>query len=531
MTHKTVTIGGRNIELLSALGQGTYGSVYLINVDGAMKAIKIITNVGKEGIKSLRELDIMGRLVHPNLVRTEGIIVGIEENKPAALSSPLPFGIPVPPPLVIPEPPDSTVTVGIIMPLATTDLQRLLKNTSFNTNQRLKILFDILSGVKYLHDTNHLHMDLKPMNVLIFGEGNNLMARLTDFGISLIMDDTMTKYYPLELVTVTHRAPEIISGDRVYTRASDIWSLGIIFLEVLSGGKTIFPDFTKTKVRTTIKKLFSHSNIDQTLNSYLSGHPNHIKDPAIKLIKSMLNTNSARRPTVDQIMASPLFHGIKKDIGHGMAIYKRPYPPRKCDVIYYYGYDFMVRLATKLAIKLETFFLAADIFQRALAYGHHLTGDFKKDWANVALTAATSLYMAIKMIEPYSPDPVAITKLSSNVFTSGDIIKVEASLTQLFEGMLYPRNLFTDSAGKNRLVYAFDKLLRNCHLYYRIDLDRWVQDETNKQEMPYNKNILLSQFIGNTEYYKLIQTQKRNQYIPDMYNNDVTAAAAKKLQK
>ena len=82
MTQRNVTIGGHKIELLSALGQGTYGSVYLTNVNNVKKAIKIITNPGKEGIKSLREIDIMSRFNHPNLVHAEGIIVGIERIGP-----------------------------------------------------------------------------------------------------------------------------------------------------------------------------------------------------------------------------------------------------------------------------------------------------------------------------------------------------------------------------------------------------------------------------------------------------------------
>ena len=43
-----ITIGGRNIKLLSALGKGTYGYVYLVNIDGTPKALKIITNSGEK---------------------------------------------------------------------------------------------------------------------------------------------------------------------------------------------------------------------------------------------------------------------------------------------------------------------------------------------------------------------------------------------------------------------------------------------------------------------------------------------------
>jgi hypothetical protein len=494
MNRKTVTIGDSNLELLSALGQGTYGSVYLIHTNNGMKAVKIITNVKDEGIKSLREIDIMSRLVHPNLVRAEGIIVGV----------------------------DTIVTLGIIMPLAKTDLQRLMRLPIFTTTQRLKILFDAANGVKYLHDTGHLHLDLKPMNILIFGEGDNLMGKLTDFGLSLILQNN-SKYYPLELVTITHRAPELMKGERNYTKAVDIWSLGIIFLEVLSGGKQIFSDFTKSKIRAETRKFLNPVSITPFLNRYLSGLPGSIKTSAVELISRMLNINPSLRPSIDEVINSDLFqnHLPKKDIGHGMAIYKRPYPPRKCDPIYYYGFDFMVRTAMKLSIQLETFFLAADIYQRSLAYSRELTGNFQVDWPNVALLAMTSLYMAIKMLEPYHGDIKKLSEYANNVFNPEDIIRVEAFLTQLFEGLIYQRSLFTDSEGKNRLIYAFDKLLRNCHAYHRINLDLWVEDGRMKPEMPYNKYILFSNFIPETEYHKKIFTESRRQYIPEMYQEDL----------
>ncbi len=528
MTQRKVTIGGRNIELISALGQGTYGSVYLIDMGGVKKAIKIITNPGKDGIKSLPEIDIMSRIVHPNIVRAEGIVVGIDRAGPAASVTPPKIpGLPDLPPIFPPSPPKETVTLGIIMPLAQTDLQRHMRLTTFTISQRLKILYDITKALDYLHENGVLHMDLKPMNVLIFGEGDNMFGKLTDFGISLLVGKSDFKYYPVELVTITHRAPEIIQGDRMYSRSGDIWALGTIFLEVLSGGKSLFNDFSKSHVKAAVNKFLKPNSIDYTLNSNLSQLPPDIKKDAIELIKRMLSFDPKLRPNTNEILASPLFKSIPKTISNGLRMYRRPYPPRKCDIIYYYGYDFMARLAMKLAITTETFFLASDIYQRALAYANLLTGDFARDWPNVALMSVTSLYMAIKMIEPYNPDPVALTKLASNAFDFTDIIRVEASLVQMFDGVIYPRNLFTDSEGENRLIYAFDNLLRNCHLYHRIDLDIWVKDGITKLEMPYNKYIPFADFIRKTEYYNLVKSQDQNKYVPDFYKKDLEITKSK----
>jgi serine/threonine protein kinase len=522
MIQRKITIGDHDIEILAGLGQGTYGSVYLIDMGGVKKAIKVITNPGKDGIKSLREIDIMSRIVHPNLVRAEGIIVGINRNNPAANIIPAKIpGFPDLPPILPLSPAKENVTLGIIMALANTDLQRHMKLPEFTINQRLKILYDISKGLEYLHENGILHMDLKPMNILLFGEGDNMTAKLTDFGLALLLENDEFKYYPSELVTITHRSPEIINGDRIYTRAGDIWSLGIIFLEVLSGGKVLFNDFSKSHVKKTINNLFKYDKISHTLDVYLSGIHKSIKHEAISLLKSMLNFDINLRPKTNEILNSPLFKNVQKQDNKGTKMYRRPYPPRKCDVIYYYGFDFMVRMGMKLAISTETFFLAGDIYQRALAYANLLSGDFNRDWANVSLMAVTSLYMAVKIIEPYNPDPVMLTKLASNVFEFTDIIRVEASLTQMFDGVLYPRNLFTDSVGEDRLIYAFDNLIRNCHLYHRMDLDIWVSDGKKKIEIPYKKYIPFSDFIHKTKYYNLIKTQEQNIYVPHLYAKDI----------
>ena len=496
MKPRIVSIGDKKLEILKDLGQGTYGSVYLINVNGSLKAIKVITNKKKDGIKSLRELDIMSRLVHPNLVRAEGLMVGVSE----------------------------ILTVGIIMPLATTDLQRLLKEPSFTNTQRIGILKDITEGVKFLHDKGYVHLDLKPMNVLIFNHGNNKIGKITDFGLSLILErnmyNQMEKYYPTELVTITHRPPEVLNGNLIYIKANDVWSLGIIFLEVLSHGKPLYSDFTKSKIKATNKKLLGPGSIDITLDVYLNNLPSGMKRDAKSIIKRMLDFNPFSRATINEVLKSDLFknHLDNIETSHGMEIYQRPEPPRSCDLVYYYGFDWLVRLSMNFYIKLETFYLAADIYQRALAYSHTLTGNFDIDISNSILLATTSLYMAIKIVESYYPERDKLVMLSSNRFMVDDITKTEAALTQLFKGILYSKNLFTESNSREVMLYGFE-VLRNCHVYYRIDLKRWKKD--GNVNHTYNKyQIRYNDFIKETQYFKYLGMDQK-EYLPKLFKEDI----------
>lgn len=487
MSQKVIEIGGKNIELLKALGQGTYGSVYLINTPSGPQAIKVITNDLLEGIKSLREIDIMSKIRHENLVRATGILVSSMGGNTGT----------------------SKATVGIIMPLAKGNLYNILTDPSFTILERIKVLYQITLGTKQLHKSGYLHLDLKPLNILMF-EGKN--AKITDFGISMLMEKNNEVYYPSELVTISHRPIDVLNGNKKYSPATDIWSLGMIFLEVLSYGKTIFPSYDRKVVKTYIETFLNKFVIDKTLDTL-----GITVDK--ELIKSMLSFDPLDRPTIEEVLTDPLFYGNYIGNNDSNIKYIKPKPPRKCDIIYYYGYDTIIRIFLKYPeIKLETFFLAVDIYQRSLAFSNKLTGNRKTDWANVSLIANTSIYMAIKMLEPYHPDPVELAKFSSNIFTPQDIVITEGALVQLFDGIIYHKNLFTETNTKQNLLKVF-KSLGNCHLYSRIDLDAWSQ--MNRVNGDYNKYIPFINFFNETSTKDIMVSEIKEVYIPRLYKQDL----------
>ena len=238
-------------RIISELGHGTFGYVYLVQKNNMYFALKIISNQNNNStIKSLLEIDIMNRFIHPNVVNSIGIYF---------LN-------------------DSHRSIGILMPLALMDLKKYITSVQLTTQDRIKLMFDIASGVKFLHDNNILHLDLKAANILIYKQNpqdskdNNIKACITDFGISI--------YNPLnsicienELVTINYRPPEILHNDKFYkyTTSVDIWSLGIIYFSILSGGKTIFLKYDKISILSMIKKYFNSKTINTTLNSFFNG--------------------------------------------------------------------------------------------------------------------------------------------------------------------------------------------------------------------------------------------------------------------
>jgi serine/threonine protein kinase len=487
-----INIGDATFEVIDKLGQGSFGDVFKVKKGNKNYALKVIKNPAKEGIKSLKEIDIMRRIVHPNLNEAEMVISGYDKND---------------------------VVTGILMEIAEKDMHKILTDKKFTIEKRLDILNQVTSGLKYLHDSNYLHLDIKPLNILIF---KGWKAKLTDFGLALVLEDIngkKIKYYPNPLMTIDHRSIEALEGNRNYTSADDVWSLGITFLETLSMGKSLFTgfekdDFTDDKVKEVFIDYLSPNVIKTTLNNFLRNLENSTRTRAINLISKMLEFDPSKRATVEEILSSPLF---KKMNQNG----KRVQPPifkSDCDYMVYEGFDTLVRISTRIPISLETFFLAVDIYQRSLIYGHPKTGNFDQDYRNMVYTASISLYIAAKMIESYFIDPELIVSLAGNFFTADKLIFGESFITNNLEGIIYPDNLFTSSSTLNRLNIAFD-ISRNCFLYRKIDLNKW-KILSDKEGEKYDKYISFNTFLGQTEYYKLVLEDPDRKYIKELYEKD-----------
>ncbi|XP_066339281.1 uncharacterized protein [Miscanthus floridulus] len=99
--------------------------------------------------------------------------------------------------------------------------------------KRYQIIRGICEGLHYLHEENVLHLDLKPSNILL---DYNLVPKITDFGLSRCFDDKQTRTFTHNVNgSMGYMAPESSSG--VITFKSDVYSLGIIITEMLTGRK------------------------------------------------------------------------------------------------------------------------------------------------------------------------------------------------------------------------------------------------------------------------------------------------------
>ncbi|NXT41756.1 MK13 kinase, partial [Pelecanoides urinatrix] len=119
----------------------------------------------------------------------------------------------------------------LVMPYMRTDLQKIMGH-EFSDEKIQYLVYQMLKGLKYIHSAGIIHRDLKPGNLAV---NEDCQLKILDFGLARHADAEMTGY----VVTRWYRAPEVILNWMHYNQTVDIWSIGCIMAEMLTG-KTLF---------------------------------------------------------------------------------------------------------------------------------------------------------------------------------------------------------------------------------------------------------------------------------------------------
>jgi serine/threonine protein kinase len=133
---------------------------------------------------------------------------------------------------------------GIVMELVEGgSLRLLMKPGPMPAGQVAGLGHQLAAALEAAHGAGIVHGDVKPENVLVAGTEPDLDVKLSDFGVSRLVDATTTKSVA-RVGTPSYMAPELITGKPV-GRASDVYSLGVLLYEALAGR----PPFTAENVQ------------------------------------------------------------------------------------------------------------------------------------------------------------------------------------------------------------------------------------------------------------------------------------------
>ncbi|KAG5669656.1 hypothetical protein PVAND_017540 [Polypedilum vanderplanki] len=195
-------------ERILKIGQGTFGEVYKVkskydNQILAMKSIKYKERAEGLPINLVREIKILKQTDNKNIIKLVDVFQHFNN-------------------------------IHLVLEFCHHDLAGILSNQriSFKPSEIKSLMKQLMNALFYIHFHNVIHRDLKPANILITKSG---VLKLTDFGLARQVGSkyqSKPNSLTTRVVTLWYRAPELLLGDRSYSTAIDLWSVGCIMAEM-----------------------------------------------------------------------------------------------------------------------------------------------------------------------------------------------------------------------------------------------------------------------------------------------------------
>ncbi|XP_015879843.3 cyclin-dependent kinase C-2 C [Ziziphus jujuba] len=295
--HGWVPLRADSFEKLEKIGQGTYSSVFRAREveTGKIVALKKVRfdNFQPESIRFMaREIMILRRLDHPNIMKLEGVIAS-----------------------------RSSTSIYLVFDYMEHDLAGLVScpDVKFSEAQVKCYMRQLLSAVEHCHLRGIMHRDIKVSNILVNNEG---ILKLGDFGLANVLSTSNKQPLTSRVVTLWYRPPELLMGSTTYGVSVDLWSVGCVFAELFLG-KPILKGRTEVEQLHKIFKLcgsppeeywkrskLPHATMFKPQNSYESSLREKCKEfptSAVDLIETFLSIEPYKRGTASSALMSQYF--------------------------------------------------------------------------------------------------------------------------------------------------------------------------------------------------------------------------------
>ncbi|XP_019430475.1 PREDICTED: mitogen-activated protein kinase 9-like isoform X1 [Lupinus angustifolius] len=294
-------------QIQEIIGKGSYGIVgsSIDTQTGEKVAIKKINDVFEhvsDATRILREIKLLRLLKHPDIVEIKHIM--------------------------LPPSRREFKDVYVVFELMESDLHQVIKANDDLTPEHYQFfLYQLLRGLKFIHTANVFHRDLKPKNILANAD---CKLKICDFGLARVSFNEAPSaiFWTDYVATRWYRAPELCgSFFSKYTPGIDIWSIGCIFAEMLTG-KPLFPgknvvhqldlmtDLLGTPPEESISRI-RNEKARRYLSSMRKKQPVPLSkkfpnaDPmALNLLQRLIAFDPKDRPTAEEALSDPYFHGL-----------------------------------------------------------------------------------------------------------------------------------------------------------------------------------------------------------------------------
>ena len=269
MEYEYLTLA--NFERVSEIGSGSFGTVYkVIKKDtGGVYAMKCLSKFFLNKKKMLRyaisEIKIMKELHHPFILTLHYMFQN-----------------------------ESSLYL-VLEYCEGGDLENLMERRRIPEVEAKFYIAEIILGLEYLHSLDVIYRDLKPANILLDAQGH---VKLADFGLAKTFDDK-EEMISTVVGTPAYISPEVICHEKL-TKAVDIYSLGIVMHELLTGS---IP--------------FAEFEIDKLFSSIRNGKyklADSLGKDARDIIKRLLERKPNKRPGFEEIKRHEYFSRINWEL-------------------------------------------------------------------------------------------------------------------------------------------------------------------------------------------------------------------------
>jgi serine/threonine protein kinase len=267
-------IGSYYIKDKKYFAKGAFSRIYLgynkySNYKVAIKQIKVEdTKKLKQHVR--REIDLHGKLSHPNIINLHDVIADDFNNYIYLILEYCKLG----------------------------DLSKFQNKRPINEIYMQNFVYQLKDALKYLKDKEIIHRDLKPQNLLI-NEGHIL--KLSDFGLAkeLKKEDAEIDLKQTYCGSPMYMSPELIQHKK-YNSNSDLWSIGVIIYEMITGE----PPFKVKNYKQLIEKMKTEIKIPDK-------YKRNISNECCQLLESLLSIDSKYRITWDSFFEHPWLQSNK----------------------------------------------------------------------------------------------------------------------------------------------------------------------------------------------------------------------------
>ena len=442
------------------LSSGSYGKTYLAHDEkGTPFTVKFFTinaskmKKGMYGQMNIKEIDFMTAYKHNNI------------NSAYKILTRHPFNIEVEKGKILDK-------YCAIYHYADYDLDTYINRNIVRDVKN--IMYQILSGLHYLHTHSIMHRDLKPGNILCFSDGT---VKITDFGLSKV-DSFVNKSNSIEVGTYGFMSPEVILTGK-YGCSADIWSCGCIFLSLIKG-KCFFDHKSRDSYVSSFFKLF----LGDFYDNYVFENKRKMEDILIlsneekemigdykalyNLLDEMMNLNSDQRLTTYGCLSHPYFSKISVPVQEELSIiyplYNRIIMKDRDSSI-----KIILNYLTKYNDDYRIPFQALSIFDRLLIADAHKK--YPPD-----LLVYFSLYISYKYFK--SHDFISINSLIAfpNKYIVMDLDSVEADIiSRYLKFIIYLPTVYDilrmDKLPYNKILALFKLLAFNEDIVGRFSID------------------------------------------------------------